>query len=141
MALAERWLHKYVMHRRLFPKGFMDWVFEEHHIEHHKKNRYDINISLPIWYHLILSSPVIIVLYLYSIPSLIAWLLVITYHSIFWTSLHKSTHDLQSNWTEKLPWYQSMRQHHLDHHTNPNKNFAVVFPITDTIFGTKFDSK
>ncbi len=137
MALAEYVIHRYTMHMRFFPKGTLDFVFEDHHIDHHKFNDYSKNIDLPIYFHLLLSAPIIIALFFLSYWALFAWLLVIAHHSIFWTKLHRSVHDLESNWTESLPFYKSMRQHHLSHHDHPNKNFGVVYPVTDMVFGTK----
>jgi len=139
MGMAERLIHQHIMHKRFFPRGikFIDDIFEKHAIEHHRKERYDINIDLPLYYHLIVGGPLLILLYIYSWPAFIAFSLICIYHSYFWSKLHRSTHDLESNWTERLPWYKSMREHHLRHHEHTNKNFNVVFPMFDKLFGTK----
>tara|TARA_R110000824_G_scaffold104833_2_gene248536 strand:- start:890 stop:1321 length:432 start_codon:yes stop_codon:yes gene_type:complete len=134
MGTAEYLIHKYTMHKKIWflPK----WIYQEHAVEHHGKNRYDINVDLPFINHLIIGSPVFILLACYSWAGLIAWTLVTLHHSIYWTSLHRSSHDLEHNWAEKLPNYKKKRRHHLLHHLNPNKNFGVVYSWVDRFFGT-----
>ncbi len=143
MATSEYILHKYTMHKRFFPKGILDSVFELHHIEHHKNNRYDVNVDLPIYYHILISCPLwITLLILKEYDGLIAFFIVISHHSLYWTKLHRASHDLENNWTKYLPnvaFYKTMRDHHLNHHRYPNKNYGVVYPWIDYIFSTKIN--
>lgn len=136
MAFAEYFIHKYVMHKRFFKSKRLAWIFEEHHIEHHKHHRYDINVDLPIYFHLIISSPFLLLLALFYPIGLIPFVLTLVHHSIYWTKLHRAAHDLEHNWTEKLGNFERMKQHHLFHHDAPSKNFGVVYPWTDKFFGT-----
>ena len=141
MATAEYLLHKYTMHKRFFPKGVLDWVFEEHHIEHHKHDRYDVNVDLPIYYHILISFPLLLTLFLLKeYIGLLAFCIVIIHHSLYWTKLHRASHDLEDNWTKYLPnikFYKIMRNHHLNHHRYPNRNYGVVYPWTDYVFSTR----
>jgi sterol desaturase/sphingolipid hydroxylase (fatty acid hydroxylase superfamily) len=137
MAVAEYVLHRYTMHKRFFPKGWFDDVFENHAILHHKEDRLDLNIDLPIWYHLILSSPVIIALYFLSIPAMLGWLTIMVYHSWLWTHAHRAIHGLEHNWLEKTEFYRQMKDHHEAHHDHPNRNFGVCFFWVDELMGTK----
>jgi len=141
MGAAEYLIHKYTMHKKVWflPK----WIYQEHAVEHHGKHRYDINVDLPFTNHLVIGSPVFILLGIYSLPGLLAWTLVTLHHSIYWTKLHRASHDLESNWTEHLPtepYYIKKRKHHLLHHVHPNKNFGVVYAWNDKLFGTYDDS-
>ncbi len=137
MSVAEYVLHRYTMHRRFFPKGWFDDVFENHAILHHKDERVDLNIDLPIWYHLILSSPVILVLAYFSIPAMLGWLAIMVYHSYLWTKAHRAIHELEVNWMVWRPFYWKMYDHHMLHHKHPNKNFGVCFFWVDRLMGTK----
>lgn len=136
MALSEYFIHRYVMHKRFFKSKRLAWIFEEHHIEHHKNHRYDINVDLPLHFHLIVSSPFIAFLIYFYPLGLIPFLITIIHHSIYWTKLHRAAHELEHNWTENLGNFNRMKEHHLYHHEAPSKNFGVVYPITDKIFRT-----
>jgi len=141
MATSEYLIHKYFMHKRFFPKGCLDWIFEEHHIEHHKNDRYDVNVDLPIYFHIIIALPLFVTFILLGeYIGLLAFGSVIIHHSLYWTKLHRASHNLENNWTKYIPssfFYKSMRNHHLNHHRKPNRNYGVVYPYTDTIFNTK----
>ncbi len=137
MSVAEWYIHKHMMHHRFFPRKWFDDVFENHAILHHKHERTDLNIDLPVYYHLVLSSPLIILLFFLSIPTLLGWLCIIVYHSLLWTHAHRAIHGLEHNWLEKTEFYKQMKNHHELHHYQPNKNFGVVFFWVDRLMGTK----
>jgi len=138
MALAEYSIHRWTMHR--WVKWLPKFIFWDHAIEHHKHKRNDLNIDLPIYYHLIIGSPLIILSCFMGLPSLIAVLLVFCFHSYTWTKLHRGIHDLEQNWLMKTKYYEKAKDHHIKHHHRPGKNFGVVFLFTDSIFGTKVRS-
>jgi hypothetical protein len=140
IGVAEYLIHKYTMHRRFFCNKWLGWIFEEHAIEHHKKDRYDINVDLPLYFHFLIGGPLFILLYCVSPLGFAAFLLVCIHHSVYWSKLHRATHDLEHNWSEWFPsrkFYFNMRNHHLLHHIYPNRNFGVVWPWTDHLFHTK----
>lgn len=137
MSIAEYVIHRYMMHRRFFKSKALSWIFENHHISHHKHEDYTHNIDLPLYYHLLIGFPVFLILALYSWPAFLAFLIVCVYHSLSWTHCHRAIHGLEHNWLEKTHYYQRRKIHHELHHQNPSKNFAVIFLGTDRIFGTK----
>lgn len=133
MAIAEYLIHKYTMHKKvpLLPL----WVFADHTIEHHGKQRNDINVDLSFYFHLTLSLPfTILMLYLGEYIGLLALLLTFYAHSHTWTKLHRYIHGLEYNYTRI---YLNRIDHHLGHHANPKTNFGVVYLWPDLIFGTK----
>ena len=137
MALGEYFIHRYTMHRKI--KILPKWIFEHHAIEHHKNERNDMNIDLPVWNHLIIGSPLIVGAFFVGLPCLLALLSVFVFHSYTWTKIHRGIHNLETNWIMKrFPWYYGCaKKHHELHHHRPGKNFGVVYLFTDYIFRTK----
>jgi sterol desaturase/sphingolipid hydroxylase (fatty acid hydroxylase superfamily) len=122
------------MHKRI---GGSYW--EEHAIQHHAKDRVDINIAITPTQTLIGSLPVYIAGYL-----LCGWWAVALsiffalFYSFAWTALHSSIHNLGYTWVTYIPFYKVWRDHHLVHHKHVNKNFGTLFIWTDYLFGTKY---
>lgn len=137
MGIAEYIIHRYTMHRRFFKSKALAWIFENHHISHHKHENFDHNIDLPFYFHLIVGSPVIILLGWFSVPALCAFLLICLYHAYSWTHCHRAIHGLEHNWLEKTTYYQKRKIHHEKHHQNVNKNYGVCFFFMDKLMGTK----
>jgi sterol desaturase/sphingolipid hydroxylase (fatty acid hydroxylase superfamily) len=136
MATGEYLTHKYPMHKRLTKHPWFNWIFEDHVIAHHKDNRKDVNIDLSISHHLSVAFPLLAWLAWLSPIGLITTLLVFAFHSYAWTKVHRGIHGVEENWVMKTSIYRRLRAHHLEHHDSPSRNFGVVFPFTDLIFGT-----
>lgn len=136
MAIAEYTIHRYTMHKK--QQWLPYWVFKHHAIDHHRDDRHDLNIDLPVWLHLLVGSPLIVGSFLYAgWVSTVPLLLIFFYHSYVWTHMHRAIHDLEDHWITKTTYYEQAKDHHLKHHQRPAKNFGVVFLWTDYIFGTK----
>ena len=135
MAIIEYSIHRWTMHRNRswLPK----WIFQDHAIEHHHMERNDINIDLPLYFHILVGSPLIIASYFISLISLLTLLAVFMYHSYTWTKLHRGIHELEENWLMKTSYFKKAKHHHELHHERPGKNFGVVFLWTDLLFRTK----
>ena len=139
MALAEYFIHRDWMHKPFFDRlSKFGWVYTHHAVEHHGKNRNDINIDLPVKLHFMLGSPVLLIFFLIGgFQAILALSLIFLFHSYAWTKIHRAIHELEDNWVGRLPFFWFFKDHHLKHHEIPNKNYAVVFIFTDYIFGTK----
>lgn len=144
MAVAEYVCHRWFMHKK---QAIIHWwkfreIYDHHAIEHHGKGRLDINIDLPVYYHLILGLPILIGFLLANMPIAFgAFLSTFFYHSYAWTKIHRQIHDLETNWFCKL-WlkpsmFSQLKRHHLKHHENPKKNFGVVYLWVDRFMETK----
>jgi sterol desaturase/sphingolipid hydroxylase (fatty acid hydroxylase superfamily) len=135
MALIEYSIHRFMMHKQFLflPKK----VFTEHAIEHHSKNRIDVNIDLNPLLHLVIGIPVFIVLGMLGWWTFLA-ALVTTFilHGLLWTKLHRGYHEVERGWIRFFPPYSFMKKHHLLHHKHPSKNYGAVYIFTDLIFGT-----
>ncbi len=135
MALTEYSVHRYTMHRKRW--WLPSWVWKDHAIEHHKNERNDLNIDLPLYNHLIVGSPLILASVFIGLPCLLALLSVFVFHSYTWTKIHRGIHGLEQNWLMKTNFYKKAKTHHELHHKRPGKNFGVVFLFTDSLFRTK----
>ena len=135
MAVIEYAIHRWTMHkhRRWLPSQ----IFSEHAVEHHGKQRNDINIDLPLYNHLIVGSPLLLGAYCISDLCLVALLCIFIFHSYTWTKVHRAIHGLEINWIMKTKYYKMAKIHHELHHDRPSKNFGVVFLFTDYFFRTK----
>lgn len=139
MAVSEYWIHRLFMHKPILGRtGFFKWIYLDHSVEHHGRHRNDINIDLPVTNHLIIGLPYIILVYVIGgIIAVVSIIIVFAIHSYVWTKMHRGIHGIETNWLTKTRYYEYCKKHHEQHHTKPNTNFGVVFPITDYIFFTK----
>ncbi|AIT08752.1 fatty acid hydroxylase [Candidatus Francisella endociliophora] len=53
---------------------------------------------------------------------------------LFYFIIHHTTHHVRSKKGSILHWY---KKYHAVHHTNPDVNFSVAFPIWDIVFRTR----
>lgn len=139
MSIAEYWIHRSLMHKpRLGKTGPLKSVYQDHAVEHHGKHRNDLNIDMPLYNHLTIGSPALILFYLLGGYIAVTCLLsVFVFHSYTWTKLHRAIHSLEDNWMGRSWFFKYFYNHHVGHHDRPNKNYGVVFIFTDYIFGTK----
>ena len=114
MAVGEYSIHRWTMHRKKW--WLPDWIFNDHSIEHHHLERNDINIDLPVHYHLLAGSPLLLLASYISLPCVLSLLLVFMFHSYTWTKLHRGIHDLESNWLMKTKYFKRAKHHHELHH-------------------------
>lgn len=151
MALVEYVSHRWFMHR---PNAFNMSGYKAHHVEHHGRghNEFWPHIDLRFRDGLLVAAPVLAAYglwaavagarwgYFYPCGGWLALVTVLWAHHVIYSAIHRCQHELEHNWAERLPGFQAMKRHHLDHHRRPNRNFAVVFLWTDTLFGTAWRS-
>jgi len=135
MAILEYAIHRWTMHKRI--QWLPNAVFSEHAVEHHGKQRNDINIDLPLHNHIIVGSPLLIGAACVSDLCFVALMCIFAFHSYTWTKVHRAIHGLETNWIMKTRYYKMAKAHHELHHDRPSKNFGVVFLFTDNFFRTK----
>jgi hypothetical protein len=115
VAIAEYVAHRWVMHRNTtLTKG----EFEKHAVQHHGRRvmepRYPY-VDLALHCHLIYGAPAwggFLIGFLcgrpYALGGLIATLTMFTFHSYVWSTLHRAQHDLEDNWTCRLPRFAEL---------------------------------
>ena len=150
VAVGEWWLHKHVLHSPRFMKLPWKKHAQEHHLQgkNHLKRHIDLDapdylIGLPFIVFAVLKgmfwSP-------YGWCGAAAGLVVFSCHWYLWSKLHRAIHQLEDNWTSRIPWYYpACEKHHVDHHESFHrgviKNYAVVFLFTDWLFCSRYDGR
>jgi hypothetical protein len=87
--------------------------------------------------------PVATLLYLKTTPN-IAFFFVATSmaYMLNYEMFHWAYHQPDGHWVRSLPWMDTLRQLHLNHH-NPvlmsRYNFNITYPICDAVFGTHYE--
>lgn len=154
-SMFEWTLHRYVMHR---PVGRFRYPFEAHACTHHRIFRADESyhfqgtgrkkITMAWW-----NGPVIVAIGI--VPFVLAAFTIFLYgwgrgagivcgagmlvsvgYFIAYEYFHWCMHVPRDRWFETTWLFRRMNGHHILHHRYVNKNFNVVVPIADFLFGT-----
>jgi hypothetical protein len=147
-SLFEWLLHRYVMHR---PLGFFRYPFQAHTIVHHQTFRADDSYHLKqetdkqtvpmAWWNapaiwLLHVGPVLGLQWLVGQP--IAWgtfAALVGYYAAY-EYMHWCMHIPRQRHVERSGIFYRLNGHHLLHHRYMGKNFNVVLPLFDALFGT-----
>ncbi len=152
-SVCEWLLHRFVMHKPVWtPFGRFRYAFHAHAQVHHRTFGYGINYHLQnekdkntipmAWWN----GPVL-VLIASVIPTIISISVGYWYYSVvsvgviaiyygLYEYLHWCMHLPKARRIEMSSVFQWLNGHHLLHHRYMGKNFNVVFPFADVIFGT-----
>lgn len=158
-SLIEGLLHQFVLHtnqkRLLF--GVLKGAFRAHSVEHHPAYRgahyhrpaphSEKHISLG-WYTLplilVLLSPIFVLLVLYVswVGALLFYAVLVLYYTAYeflhW-HMHFPTKHGKPRWYTRVPGLKTIFQwfdvRHYVHHLADDRNFNVVLPIYDLLFG------
>ena len=127
-SFLEYFIHRYVFHKMGKKRGS---IFSYHLRGHHKlaaKNNFiDLTTSRVEFYGLI----ILVLLHLPIVYVSFGFWMGVTVFAIFFKILHGIQHARPSFTKKYMKW-------HWDHHMKtPNKNFGVVVPWMDYIFGTR----
>lgn len=148
MSLIEYISHRWFMHNKWWGKTFpLLWsTFDKHTHFHHRFYRiFDkasdpvakyINLKFDIAAHVVGALFVAFFLWWLSAIFAITFVLVVFLHAVIWNLIHGEMHEPKGAWFTNRRWYQYLRSHHKIHHEHPNKNFNVVLPGMDWLFGT-----
>lgn len=150
MSLIEHQVHRRLMHRANFFSGRTNKfkrVFEAHAIVHHGHYSKiftdepvppgeDKEIRLNVHNALIKGAPIALIMAFVWWPGAIIFLAVACLHHWIWNKVHLEMHKPEQRLFSHWPAYKFLARHHWMHHKHPDKNFNVVFPLFDYIFGT-----
>jgi Fatty acid hydroxylase len=152
MSFIEYFVHRYVMHKRTLPRWLyrvvpgMWSVFENHAVLHHGRyykvfNHEDdpkgrtISIRLDLWIAVVGGVLVGLALLPLSIVAGPVFLTVILLHHLAWNLIHEEMHNPRPRWFRRLPFYKFLARYHWMHHKYPGKNYNVILPGADFLFG------
>lgn len=150
MSFIEHQVHSQLMHKRNFlsarNKNYKR-IFEAHAITHHGHYSKiffddpvppgeDKEIRLTVRKAPIKSLPVTLPLAVFSWQGALVFAAVMTLHHWIWNKVHLEMHKPESRSFSRWPIYQFLARYHYLHHRYPDKNFNVVFPLADFVFGT-----
>jgi len=142
-------LHRYVMHR---PLGKFDYPFQRHAMVHHRIFKADQTYHLSreqdrhtvpmAWWN----GPALIALtqipfaalafFVGGIALLCGSLLAVCLYYAAYEYLHWCMHVPRNRKVERNGIFFRLNGHHILHHRYMNKNFNVVLPLADLLFGT-----
>jgi hypothetical protein len=150
MSFIEHQVHSRLMHRKNYlsarTKTFKR-IFEAHAIVHHKHYSdifidepvapgEDKEIRMNVHHGWIKGLPVAAVFAIFSWQGAVIFLLTVTLHHWIWNKVHLEMHKPEQRSFSTWPAYNFLARHHCLHHRYPQKNFNVVFPLADYVFGT-----
>jgi len=141
--------HRYLMHRRLWK---FSYPFERHTLLHHhifkadrtyhlhrEKDKETVSMAWwngPVLIGLAQIPFVMIALIIGGIPLVCGSLLAATIYYGTYEYIHWCMHVPRTRKVERNGLFFRLNGHHLLHHRYMNKNFNVVFPLFDVLFGT-----
>lgn len=147
MSFIEHLAHRHFMHRKSpFHKWFPE-VYERHAILHHR--RYykvfnhepdDYGRTLNIHIDILPSLPISLVLAAFGL--LVSWqcssmiLVAVLVHHVIWNIIHEEMHDPKGWFFASWRLYRFLARYHWMHHRYPGKNYNVVLPLADFVWGT-----
>jgi hypothetical protein len=150
MSFVEHFLHSKLMHRRNILSAHtasFKRIFEAHALVHHKHYSRifsdepvplgeDKEIRLTVRKAPIKAIPIAALFALVSWEGAAVFIAVMTLHHWLWNKIHLEMHKPEQKIFSAWPVYRFLARHHCLHHRYPNKNFNVVFPLADYVFGT-----
>jgi hypothetical protein len=143
----EWYWHKYWMHQPRTPKE----AFRGHTIVHHGLYKGNDTYFVKEGEH-----PEHILLKPYALPAIVLAHLPLLYlidkylfhhtmiggvismiaYFVVYEYMHWNMHVPRGHFVERFKWFQFLRNHHHLHHRYFMKNFCVLFPLADLVFGT-----
>ncbi len=150
MSFIEHQVHSQLMHKQSFlsrRRASFRRNFEAHAITHHKHYLKifadepvapgeDKEIRLNVHKAPIKSAPVAILLAFVSWKASLIFVLTVMLHHWLWNQIHLEMHKPVKRSFSEWPIYKFLARYHYLHHKHPDKNFNVVFPLADYVFGT-----
>ncbi len=154
-SFVEWWVHRTLMHRRPLPKSwyrlsYLAATFENHAVLHHQKfyEIYDyepdpvgreLNIRFQ-WSDLLTSNLLLLPLHAayWSVSPVgsVALVSMLLCYMFSWNALHAEMHMPTNGWAFRNPGFRFLNRHHYMHHMHPGRNYNVVFPLPDYLFGS-----
>lgn len=143
-SICEWCLHRFVMHRPLLK---FDYAYVAHTKVHHHVFKYDetyhcqkdddkSTIPMAWWNGLVIASLAGLPMFVFGYKMfLLTFVIALCYYGVYET-IHWYMHLPNRRSIEYRWWFRKLNGHHLLHHRYMYKNYNVVLPFADFIFGT-----
>lgn len=150
MSFVEHQVHCQLMHHRNFlskRKKSFQRIYEAHVLDHHQHYSKefcdqpvapgaDREIRLNVHRAPIKALPFAVLIAPISLLGAVIFLSVVIFHHWIWNKVHLEMHKPESKFFSTWSVYRFLARHHYLHHRYQGKNFNVVFPFADYVFGT-----
>ena len=157
ISIGEHQIHKRLMHQKSLPESlyqsnpYLLATFEAHGVRHHnvwyrefdyetdpvgreenleiplKESTIMLVVALPLW------APIFLVSTLGGCVFVATSLL----HNRLWSILHRQMHIPRDVFYKDWALFKFLARNHFMHHQQNHRNFNVVFPFADYLFGTR----
>ena len=143
-SVCEWLLHRYVMHRP--PLGFT-YAYNAHTKVHHNLFKYDETyhaqneedgkkIPMAEWNGVVIATLAGLPMFVFGYKMFIlTFVVAMCYYGVY-EFIHWCMHLPNRRHVEYRWWFRKLNGHHLLHHRYMNKNYNVVLPLADWLFGT-----
>jgi hypothetical protein len=152
MSFIEYFVHRYMMHKRVLHRWIykgvpgLGTVFMNHAVLHHGKyykvfNHEDdpagrtISIRLDLWIGVVGAILLGVALYPLSPVAGPVLLTVVLLHHLAWNLIHEEMHNPRPRWFSRNRFFKFFARYHWMHHEYPSKNYNVILPCADFVFG------
>jgi hypothetical protein len=152
LSFVEFFVHRFLMHKRILPRlvyrcipGFVT-VFQNHAVLHHGRyykvfNHEDdphgrrTSIRLDLWIALLGGG--LFWAATYPLDPVVGpvFASVALLHHLAWNCIHEEMHNPRPRWFARTRFFRFFAHYHWMHHRYPGKNYNVVFPGADFVFG------
>ncbi len=146
-SLLEWFLHKHFMHSTRFLRE----PFERHAVQHHGMHRSGRSFFADLREeprYMLIGASFFPILWLLHVPIFAAIEFLIARgagigvalgtvaYCTAYEMIHWCEHVPKDRWFERTRWFQFLLEHHRVHHKHARKNYNVVLPLGDLLFGT-----
>lgn len=143
-SICEWLLHKYLMHKTLL--GFR-YPYETHALIHHTTFKADDSyhlqkeedkntIPMSWWNGFVIAALAGLPMFIFGYKMfLLTFTVAMCYYGIY-ELIHWCMHLPRKRRVEYRWWFRRLNAHHILHHRYTNKNYNVVLPFADWLFGT-----
>jgi len=143
-SIFEWLLHKYLMHKSLFK---FEYAYKAHTKVHHNIYKYDETyhaqngddgkkIPMAWWNGVVISLLAALPMFIFGYKIfLLTFVVSMCYYGMY-EFIHWCMHFPKSRNVEYRLWFKKLNGHHLLHHRYMHKNYNVVLPFADWLFGT-----
>ncbi|MGH8610571.1 MAG: hypothetical protein ACREYF_00615 [Gammaproteobacteria bacterium] len=156
ISIGEHQIHKGLMHDKPLParvyeaSPYLLDAFDAHAMRHHRKwyKAFDYepdprgreeNLPIPMketMLMLVAAFPLWSPIFLFSIRGGCIFLATALLHNRLWSAFHRQMHIPRRVFYQDCAFFRFLAANHFLHHQDNRRNFNVVFPFADFLFGT-----